>query len=230
MDNVLYIPFQSINRLGELSKDPSQIEFMDSFITDVLVPGLRHYMKQREPILQVYAINVDEHPTTVDVHLQLQDKKGNPHQPWVFSFTCDPDKDQTTFTGATSPFPSESFFWDCEHFDKEEIVKACEAWSETFWPDFDASFEYGYVENLLWDWDELFDQMFSDGQRQQWIVQPREEVTTEAEKELENLGSVVVTEKEVLITTSKSDQLITTLAKDWPELSLMPADSSGYEQ
>ena len=229
MGSVLHIPFQSIHRLESLADDPSQLEFMASFVTDVLVPGLRHHMKQQEPTLRVYAIDIDEHPTTVDVHLQLKDKEGDPHQPWVFSFTSDTERDHTRLEELDCPFPIEPIFWDCNYFDKEEIVEACEAWSERFWPDFNPTFKYGYVERLLWDWDELFSNLFSDAECQQWTVHPREEVTPELEKSLESLGSVVATEEEVLVTTTESDQLITLLAEEWPQLSLMPADGSDYD-
>ncbi len=229
MGDVLYIPFQSIHRLNQLREDPSQLEFMDSFVTDVLVPGLRHHMKQKDPVLRIYAINIDEQPSSVDVHLQLKDKDGEPHQPWVFSFTSDPEEDHITLEDMDRPFPLEPIFWDCEYFDKEAIVEACEAWSERFWPDFDATFKYGYVERLLWDWDELFSEFFSDNECQQWYVVPREEVPPELEEKLETLGSVVAMEDEVLVTTTKSDQLITMLAKDWPQLSLLPADHSCHD-
>lgn len=229
MGDVLYIPFQSIQRLEQLREDPSQLEFMDSFITDVLVPGLRSHMKQRDPVLRVYVINIDEHPTTVDVHLQLKAKDGEPQQPWVFSFTSDPDNEHVTLEAMTRPFPLEPIFWECEYFDKEEVVKACEGWSERFWPDFDATFKYGYVERLLWDWDELFSELFPNKDCQQWSVVPREEVTSKLEEDLEAFGSVMSTEDEVVITTTKSDRLITMLSKDWPQLSLMPADHSGHD-
>lgn len=163
MGTLKNVAFQSLRSLREWRKNSDGSEFEDEWVNNVLMPGMETHFKSEKPVIRVWDHTVmDSNTDYVDVHFELEGIDGVGYQPWLISFItpkrAEEEKQRCRdrameipnyyrLSELPSPFPPSDIVWECDHFTPEIVIEAVEAWCETCWPDFEATFRYEMAED-----------------------------------------------------------------------------------
>lgn len=216
------VAFESLSTLRQWKPEET---LSHSFFELTLKPGLEHHFKNPTKPVRVWA---EFYEDVADVHFELNDEEDS-FQPWILSFCLTPchsvtdqESNSISFEEGGSPLIDHMFYWPCDTWTQEEVLKALDAWAECFWTDWDPQFIWDKIPSILDTFKELFQKEETSQFQMYQILLPEDVDPKSLESSCKKHGILVlgILPRELLVHAT-SDQMEALSSFD-PDLDINP--------
>jgi|AntRauTorcE11897_2_1112592.scaffolds.fasta_scaffold00044_60 hypothetical protein len=256
MNQVMQLPFQSYNRLKRwyetnLRESNPETEYHNRCLR-IYYEGMKHWFENMPASVRVFDYDNGRQGQYADVQLEIP-VGGQPSQVYLMTLVTprlvsekwkvagDFGLSELDFgcpiEEVADPFSNPTVIWECPSLTPDEIVKAVQAWSDKFWPDFECDYTFEAVEEGMSDapldgdfrdWEE-FDRMTEPQLSHCRVLLQCEASQVETIEEWalsEGCSSVYVSQSHMVLLDGLPRESLPTIKNNWPDCAFAVATPS----